>query len=155
MSLAVPETASRTFGRVAWTPRYSCAWFGVAGPMPTPPAVIVLPDVDAARPSRWAGGALMLAGRDRLIARAVRLLAVTATKTPQTTSKRVCACTSPLKLFGRAERYARVPDRIPTVPITRPRNRISDQPASMAMSRSSAGGRYESTVSLRDRQAAG
>src|SRR6267143_3011336 len=91
MSVLAAETASRTLGFVAVTPRLIWAWFGVALPIPTPTTVIVLPDADAASVSTCGGGPLTVVGRDTLIASAVTLAAATAIRTPQTTSRRVCA----------------------------------------------------------------
>ncbi len=75
MSALAAETASRTFGLVAVTPRLSWAWFGVALPMPTPTTVIVLPEADAASVSTCGSGPLTVTGRDTLIASAVTLAA--------------------------------------------------------------------------------
>src|SRR5260370_38556048 len=93
--------ASRTFGREAVTPRYSCAWFGAAEPTPTPTTVIVLPVADAAKVNTWGGVVGEAVGLEMVIASAVRLDAATATSTPQPTSTRVCADMAPRTAYGR------------------------------------------------------
>src|SRR6267378_49350 len=91
MSPPATETASRTLGLVDVTPRLTWAWFGMALPIPTPTTVIVLPEADAASEKTCGCGGLTAGERDRVMARAVTLAAAIAIRTPQATSRRVCA----------------------------------------------------------------